>query len=44
VDKRAGNVQAILATVQFRMLHVLIYETDIFHAILFGCEIWCLAS
>jgi hypothetical protein len=44
VDKRGGNVQAILATAQFRMLHVLIYETDIVPVILCGCEIWCLAS
>jgi hypothetical protein len=44
VDKRAGKIQAILAAIQLRMLHVLIYETDIVPVILCGCEIWCLRS
>jgi hypothetical protein len=44
VNKRARKVQVILAAVQFRMLHVLIYETDILPVILCWCEIWCLAS
>jgi len=44
VDKRAGKVQAILATIKFGMLHVLIYKTDIVPVILCGCKIWCLAS
>jgi len=37
-------VQTILATFQFRMLHVLICKTDIVPAIVCGCEIWCLTS
>ena len=41
---RAGWVQAILAAIQFRMLHVLIYRTDIVPVILCGCEIWCLMT
>jgi hypothetical protein len=44
LEKRAGCNQAILATVQFRMLHVLMYKTEIFPSILCGCEIWCLMS
>jgi hypothetical protein len=44
LEKRAGWVQAILATIQFRMLHVLMYKTEIFPFILFGCEIWCFVS
>ena len=42
--KTAGYVQAILATIQFRMLHVLIYKIDIIVVIFCGCEIWCLTS
>ena len=34
------KVQAILATVQLGMFHVLIYKTDIVPLILCGCEIW----
>jgi len=37
-------VQAALATIQFGMLHVLIYKTDIVPVILCGCEIWCVLS
>ena len=44
LKKRAGYVQATLATIQFRMLHVLSYRTDIVTLILCGCEIWCLTS
>jgi hypothetical protein len=44
MEKRAGYVQAIIATIQFRMLHVLIYKTDIFPVILFRCEIWSLTT
>jgi hypothetical protein len=43
LEKRAGWVQAILAAIQFRMLHVF-YKTDIVPVILCGCEIWCLMS
>jgi len=39
--KRVQLVQAILAAIQFRMLHVLIYRTDIVPVILCGGEIWC---
>jgi len=42
--KSGGKVQAILAAVEFRMLHVLSYRTDIVTVILCGCEIWCLTS
>jgi hypothetical protein len=44
LGKRAGYDQAILGTIQFRMLHVLIYKTDIVPVILCGCEIWCVTS
>ena len=44
LEKGAGKVQAILVTIQFRMLHVLSYRTDIVTVILCGCEIWCLTS
>jgi hypothetical protein len=44
LEKKVEDVQAILAATLFRMLHVSIYKTDIFHAILCGCEIWCLMS
>jgi len=44
LEKRAEWVQAILAAIRFRILHVLIYKTDIFIVILCGCEIWCLTS
>jgi len=37
-------VQAILATAQFALLHVLIYKTEIVPGILCGCETWCLPS
>ena len=40
LEKRAGYVQAILAAIQFRMLHVLSYRTEIVPVILSGCEIW----
>ena len=43
-EKRAGQVQAILAAIQFRMLHVLIYKPDIVPVGLCGCGIWCLTS
>jgi hypothetical protein len=43
-EKRAEWVQAILVTIQFRMLHVLSYRMDIVTVILCGCEIWCLTS
>jgi len=43
LEKRVEWVQAILAAIQFRMLHVLIYTTDI-PLILCGCEIWHLMS
>jgi len=36
-------VQAIFAAIQFRMLHVLIYKTDV-PLILCGCEIRLLTS
>ena len=42
--KNRVYVQATLATVQFRMLRVLIYKTDIVPVILCGCEIWHLIS
>jgi hypothetical protein len=38
------EVQIILAAIRFRMLHVLIYQTDAVLVILCGCEIWCLTS
>jgi hypothetical protein len=44
LEKRAEWVQAMLAAIQFRMLHVLIYRTDIVPVILCGREIWCLMS
>ena len=44
MEKRAGKVQSILATFQFRMLHVLIYRTHIVPVILCWCEIWCVTS
>ena len=44
LEKRAGWYQAILVAIQFRILHVLIYETDIVPVILCGREIWCLVS
>jgi len=37
--KRAVYVQAVLDTIQFRMLHVLICKTDTVPAIVCGCEI-----
>jgi hypothetical protein len=42
LKKRAGYVQAILATIQFRMLHVLIYKAEIcsFHIV----WVWNLVS
>jgi hypothetical protein len=40
----AEYVQAILATIQFRMLHVLIVKPDIVPVILCGCEIWSVMS
>jgi len=43
-EKRAGSIQSIIATIQFRMLHVLIYKIDIVTVILCGCGIWCLIS
>ena len=36
--------QTILAAIQFRMFHVLIYKTDIVPLILCRCEIWSLMS
>ena len=36
-------MQAIFAAIQFRMLHVLNYRTDV-PVILCGCEIWRLTS
>ena len=44
VKKIAEQVQAILAAIQFRMLYVLIYSTDIVTVILCGSAIWCLMS
>jgi len=44
LEKRAGYVQAVLVTIQFRMLHVLIYKIDIVGVILCGCEICCVMS
>ena len=44
MGKRAGYVQAILVTTQFRMLHVLSYKTDIVPVIVYWCEMWCLTS
>ena len=44
MEKRAGYDRAILAAIQYRMLHVLIYITDISPVILCGCEIWCITS
>ena len=44
LGKRAGEVQAMLAAIQFRMLLVLIYNTEIVPLILCGCEISCLLS
>jgi hypothetical protein len=38
-EKGAGYVQAILAAIQFRMLHVPIIKTDIVSVILCGSEI-----
>jgi hypothetical protein len=38
-DCKEQNSQAILAAVQFRMFHVLIYKNDIVPVILCGCEI-----
>jgi len=43
-DCKEQNSQAILATVQFGMFHVLIYKTDIVPVILCGCEIWYVVS
>jgi len=43
-EKRAGYFQEILATIRFRMLHVLVYKTEIVPVILCGCEIWCFTS
>jgi len=40
--ERAGYVEAILVTFQFRMLHIC--KTDIVPVILCGCEICCLVS
>jgi hypothetical protein len=37
MEKRAGKVQAMLATIQFTMLHVLTYKTDFVPVILCGC-------
>ena len=42
--KRAVYVQAALATIQFGMLHVLIYKTDIVPVILCWCAVWCVMS
>jgi len=44
LEKRTRYVQVILATIHFRMLHVLIHKTEIVPFILCGCEIWCLIS
>jgi hypothetical protein len=44
LGKRAGYDQAILGTIQFIMLHVLFYKTDIVSVILCGYEIWCVTS
>jgi hypothetical protein len=44
LEKKAGYVQSVLATIQLTMLHVLIYKTEIVPFILCGCEIWCLTS
>ena len=44
LEKRAESVQEILAAIKFRMVHVLIYRTDIVPVILCGREIWCLMS
>jgi hypothetical protein len=44
LEERAGQVQAILVTFQFRMLHVLICKSDIVPLIYCGFEIWCLVS
>jgi hypothetical protein len=41
---RAVYVHAILATVQFRMLHVLIHKTDIVPVTLCWCAVWCVMS
>jgi len=43
LEKRAECVQAILAAIRFRMLHVLIDTTDV-PLILCGYEIWRLTS
>ena len=43
-DCKEQNSQAILAAVQFRMFHVLIYKNDIVPVILCVCEIWYVMS
>jgi len=44
LEKIAEWFQAIPAAIQFRMLHVLIYRSDIVPVFLCGCEFWCLMS
>jgi len=34
----------MLVAIQCRMLHVLIYRTEILPVMLCGCEIWCVTS
>ena len=41
LEKREGEFEAIFVVMQFWLLHVLIYKTDIFPVILCGCKIWC---
>ena len=33
-----------IAAIHFRLLHVLLYTSDIVPVIFCGCEIWCLMS
>jgi hypothetical protein len=44
LEKRAGEFQAVLAAIQFRMLHVLGYRNNMVPFILCGCEFWCVLS
>jgi len=44
VKKERYIVWALVGTIRFRMLHALVYKTDIVPVILCGCEIWCLMS
>ena len=44
LEEKQDRCTAILASIQFRMLHLLACKSDTVPVILCGCEIWCVVS